>query len=561
MAGTMNAVQPCESPAQNLTVSSRTPAMLSTGRRRSAILLASTLLLVSVIVLRHVNLGEFNLNFDEAHHAATGLYFADLLSDLPLTHLLQYTYLYYAHYPVLGLTHWPPFFYLAEGVMFLILGPSVVAARLTVLLFALLGLVFWFTLIRELQDELAGAIATAALGLLPFFLLYEKAVMLEVPSLALCIGASHFWVKYLREAASRHLYWFAFLASLALLTKQHSIYLAPFCLLTVLALRKWRLILNRTTLKALGLVLLLTGPFYALAFKVQPHAALAVYQGNRPIAYPFAYYFTILPHQLGWTFLVLATIGLVTWRWWGKRESVVIMFMWIVACYVSFTWFALKEPRYILNWMPAFIYFALSPLTSKSLPQSIRLVAAALILVLLGHEAWSGWHYQRPYISGYVSAAQRLAEDKRGGIVLYDGDLSANFCFYLRTRDSARRYVVMRKGLYATRNAKIFGAVELVKTPEELQDLLRLYGIRYILVERNAPIEFQIQKTLRELLGTSQFKLLRTFPIESNMSRWRDNLLLYENTAVVSPTAKEFRLKMLTLNHDIVVSMDDLLGR
>ena len=168
--------------------------MQNPERLASRFVLVAVLLFVTVVVTRGVHKGEFSINVDEGAHAVTGLYFADFLSDLPLAHPVQYTYNYYAQYPALGLILWPPLFHFVEGIIFLVLGPSVVSARLTTLLFALLGLIFWFKLVSELQNEWAAAVCTLLLALLPSLLLYEKAVMLEVPSLALCIAASYFWV-------------------------------------------------------------------------------------------------------------------------------------------------------------------------------------------------------------------------------------------------------------------------------------------------------------------------------------------------------------------------------
>src|SRR5271156_750783 len=97
------------------------------------------------ILTRHIHRGEFNYNVDETQHAFTGIFFADLIRDHPLENPVEYAYLYYVQYPALsGVIHWPPFFYVCEGISFLLLGPSVLAARLTIILFASLGLLFWF---------------------------------------------------------------------------------------------------------------------------------------------------------------------------------------------------------------------------------------------------------------------------------------------------------------------------------------------------------------------------------------------------------------------------------
>ncbi len=534
----------------------------SDGRRIHArfILLAAVLLLVTIVSVRNIHKGEFHLNTDEAHHAMTGVYFSDFLSDLPLTDPVGYTYRYYARYPVLGLIHWPPFFHLVEGTMFFLLGPSVVTARITVLLFALLGFFYWFKLVSELQNEWTAAVATALLALLPSLLLYEKAVMLEIPSLALCIAASYFWIRYLRRGTTRPLYWFALFAGLALLTKQQSIYLAMFCLFTVLAERKWRHVLNLNILRALGIVLFAAGPFYVLAFKVHWQTiAISVFDRTVQGVNPYAYYWLQLPDQVGLPLFLLSVFGVATCWWWGKRESVLPMLMWIAACYVTSTLIGGKEPRYILYWTPPIVYFAVSPLTIRFRVLWARLGTAVLALSLLFTYTWSAWAFERPYLTGYAAAAKRLTERASGGIILFDGDLGANFIFYLRTFDPARQWIVMRKALYITRNAKEFGSRELIGTTAELGKLIQDYGIKYILVEETGVYDFQIQGILREFLRTPQFTLVEAFPIESNIPKFDgQRLLLYQNQHPTVRTAKSSRLEMLTLDRDIVVSLDDM---
>ena len=144
------------------------PPQLGTRQSRSEFALSSLLLVIvlaivsTVVVLGIRRSGDFALD-DEARHAMTGAYFADLLSDLPLSHPIQYTYAYYARYPTLGLIHWPPLFPFVEGLAFLALGPSIVVARLTVLVFVAWGLIFWFLLVRELFTFLGGCVRDAGL--------------------------------------------------------------------------------------------------------------------------------------------------------------------------------------------------------------------------------------------------------------------------------------------------------------------------------------------------------------------------------------------------------------
>src|SRR6266852_4754499 len=303
-------------------------------------ILLSAVLVLAVIVISHgISKGEFNVNIDEAFDATTGLYVADFIRDLPvaLAHPVQYTYAYYAQYPALGLIHWPPLFHFIEGMLFLAFGPSVVSARITVLLFALLGLFFWFKLVAALQNEWTAAVCTIVLSCLPAVLLYEKAVMLEVPSLALCVAASYFWLQYLDQAKSQSLYCCSLFAGLALLTKQQGVYLALFFLLSAFALGKWRQLLSRPTLWAACIVLAIAGPFYVLELSIdrQSVAANILLGVDRVPPNRFTYYLQALPHELGWVLLGLSILGvLLCWRY-AKRRRCIFMLAWIAAWYVN----------------------------------------------------------------------------------------------------------------------------------------------------------------------------------------------------------------------------------
>src|SRR5215469_15816634 len=239
---------------------------------RSPVLLASVLLLATVVILHGLTRGEFSYNVDETQHAVTGLYVADMVRDHPLFHLIHYTERYYAQYPALaGVIHWPPFFYLWEGLSFLLLGPTVVAARVSILFFALVGLVFFFLLARDLHGDWTAALATALLAVTPTVLLFEKTVMLEVPSMALALGAIFFWQRYLLQERTRQIYWAVLLASLAMLTKQNAAFLVIFFALTGLWHYGIKWLVRPEVLKAFALGFALTAPFYLAVYITHRH--------------------------------------------------------------------------------------------------------------------------------------------------------------------------------------------------------------------------------------------------------------------------------------------------
>ena len=81
-------------------------------------------------------------------------------------------------------------------------------------------------------------------------------------------------------------------------------------------------------------------------------------------------------------------------------------------------------------------------------------------------------------------------------------------------------------------------------------------------VSENSQLRFEAQKILRELQQSPQFRLVERFPIETNTMAWREeHLLLCENTRVMPRSVRWLRLEMLTVDRNIVVPLDDLLGR
>ncbi len=529
-------------------------------RRKDLLLLIFVLGFVSVFLINGIHRAqELGLSEDESRHAMTGQYFADLLKDRPVHEPVAYTYRYYAQYPALGLIHWPPFFHFTEGLMFLVLGRSAEVARATVALFTLVGLAFWFLLMRRFHDACVAALSTALLALVPSVALFQRAVMLEVPTLAMCIATTYLWVRFLDSGRYLFLYLATIAAALTLLTKEHSVYLLPFAILTLFTERRWK---RLWSWKALGAILLgaaIAGPYFVFALRqhggtVEQHI---VQQRSYSIR-DLTFYFETLPGMLGWPALILSLLGVLTFWKWDRKRNTRLMLLWIAASYITFTFLASRESRYGLYWLPAFAYFASWPAVVRQPSRWSRALAISAFAVLLtayGWDSWKGATY--PYLNGYSAAAKYLVDRTQGvQLLLVDDDRPGNLSFYLRAEDPERRFVIVRKGLYVTRLISYFGAKQLADSPEDIQRILSEYGIRYILVSDTPPFEFPIQQTLRNLLRTPRFRLVQRFPIDFGRDYIsRTHLLLYEDTQASTATASDLRIPMMTLDKDIVVPM------
>src|SRR5689334_2773985 len=78
---------------------------------------------VAALILSLPSIGTTKIDdLDSAHHIMDGIFFRDVIVDLPVAHPFHYTLDYYKKYPALGFLFWPPFFPAVEGIAFLLGG-------------------------------------------------------------------------------------------------------------------------------------------------------------------------------------------------------------------------------------------------------------------------------------------------------------------------------------------------------------------------------------------------------------------------------------------------------
>lgn len=522
--------------------------------------------LVSLVVLQGAGRSELFYNTDEAQHGVTGLFFHDFLRDLPLREPADYTFRYYAQYPSLGLIHWPPFFHFAEGVAFLVLDPTPLTARLVVLLFALLGVVYWMRLIHEEQGLGTAVLSALLCFLLPAVLLFERVVMLEIPSLALCCAAAYYWWRFLGDINRRNLFEFAVLASLALLTKQQSLFLAPLCFLSLFATRRWKQMLSGRGVAAFLVAVLLVVPFYVFALMTHGRTIQHDVLGGQAVtdyilSNPLLFFGRALYRMLGIPLLVLAAAGMITARWWATRMFATYLVLWILSAVGTAMLFATREDRYVIYALPPLLFFAAGPLCIAYASLTVRRLAWALAVLLVAWQFRTAWINEQSYVAGFRPAAERLIATGDSGLVLFDGDLPGNFTFFARAKDPARRWIILRKALYVTRIQKQYAGKEIASTTEEIRAVLHRYGVKYVVVVQGRRQLFPVQGVLRAYLRTAEFRLLETFPVASNLPEWQNvHLEMFEYVNAQPRTETELHIPMLTLKHDIVVPIDKILN-
>ena len=204
---------------------------------------------------------------DAPRHAVNGLFWKDYLGNLG-ANPREFALSYYARYPVINPTSYPPVFYLLEAGAFSIFGPSPYAAKGLVLVFALVAALYTMAWLRLLACE-AGYLAGIVL-LLPGVVRLAHAVMLNVPALALVTAALYHARLWLDEPQSRQLYPAALLSLLAILCYIPSALLVFVLVSWILALRRGRVLLERRTLLVAALCGLVLLPWVWIVLRWSP---------------------------------------------------------------------------------------------------------------------------------------------------------------------------------------------------------------------------------------------------------------------------------------------------
>ncbi|HWQ03480.1 MAG TPA: glycosyltransferase family 39 protein [Candidatus Nitrosotenuis sp.] len=520
---------------------------------------------VGIIVSLGIHVGEFHFFGDEMRHAMSGVFFRDLLVDFPWRNPVQYALEYYAKYPALGILYWPPFFYFVEGLFFLVFGINVVASRLSILAFALLAVYFWLRIAERNGPRYRAYLSALIFPLLPFMLTYERVTMLEIPALALSLGAIHYWQKFREEEKPRHLWLLALYLVLSLYTSQKALFVPALIVVHFLFSNKFRLLKRWDVWVAGALSIACVLPWYILTInRLALSYERAVGQGFAHMSkgLNWSYYLHFLPEQMGHGYfgvamLCLAIAGVVWALLRSPRENLFFL-LWVFGTYAFFTPILEKSSRHSMYWIPPLVYFALMAVEVLFLrKKAAQVAAAALALAVVFNAA----RFETQKIAGVDELARFVVAQPESDILYYQGFLNGNFIFHARKYDPQKsHYVAREKQVVAVRVYAGYGQRQVLKTPEEVLEFFKSWGIRYVMIEN---FEFFAGLgPVRKALQSGEFELLRIFPIWSSHENLRGRrVYLYRYKGPLQRTVRFVELPMLTLRDDIQADLDRLAGR
>jgi hypothetical protein len=438
---------------------------------------------------------------DGAHHLMDGLFFYDLLRDLPFSHLIDYTFDYYRHYPALGFVFWPPFFPFIEGITFHLLGTQMQSALLALLVFGIIFTAsFWWLSRRLLMSHLWAWAATALLITSSVLLPYWNTVMREIPVLAMMLLWLVCWCRCLDQATMGRWLWVVVVGWLVIYTKQTGALIFIAAGVDVL-LSKREVLKRGATWWAAALFILGALPLLmwtltygqsnlSQSFGSDTQRIMSDYQGSARWSWQAWHFYVpvmmaMLPKLL-WPGCLCSVAMLSDKRYW-------VWFLWLIGFYLLFSYFDNRDARFAI--------LALPPLLLLSIGGWCWLVGRLKrfhwpVLAILGGVL----------VNQVVVALEYVPRGERGmgnivrslptqGNVVYLGQYRQLWVYHQCMQDALRQHAVLQGD-------------DLLAATKGWQTLLHDYQVAYVVMEAPADAHQQTQLSqLAKRLPDAQFTL------------------------------------------------------
>jgi hypothetical protein len=520
-------------------------------RVNPAVWLAAALLVLALAQALAWEPTEPFYNNDENRHVMTGVFFRDLLLEMPLDGLRGYTTGYYLQYPALGLMVWPPLFYGVEGLFMLLFGTSYFSARALIALFSTGAFAYLFLLVRRTHETFDAALTVLLFGLAPLVFLLSRHVMLEMPAVFFALAAVYHFLRYLDAGRRLDVYVAGVASALFALTRFDGHFLLLFFLIVLVWRRRFDVLRHGHVWLAALLALGLVVPVYVPLMMEFGHAHVLMTVKGGANAQEFAartpwYYLSYYPRdllrQIGPFTVVPAVLGFFAALLRPSRRAACWPYLALAAAtYLAFTFLAEVEERHSIYWYPAFALFAM---------EGIRLAAgwipaprarAALAVFVAAGSFWSAATRPVLYVRGYEDAARYvLANTGSSRFVLIDGFLNGDFIYQVRRLDPGKKLWVLRgdKILYSVLISPRGGYREYAGGRREILDKLYRYDPELIVVEQpqvgfRIPMAEQLRQTLAA--HPERYELVKSFPVESNVPIFRNVRLDVYRSKVRNP--------------------------
>lgn len=459
---------------------------------------------------------------DMSRYMMNGAYFYDLIRDLPLSNIIQYTSQYFARYPALSLGHHPLLPGMALVPFYAVFGVSVFSARLMVIAFILLGGIVWFKFIRDIYDENIALISTLLLVSNQAIVRLSRVVMSEIPALVLMIVAAYFFYQYCRLEQKKYGWAFLFSLILSIYAKHTAIVLVPFCLGYFVLTKGMRRVFRKDIVIFSIIMTLLILPLVPITLKfsqynidLTKHVMSVTSQ-----SIPWRRFERLLQYlwssHLSHPVLVISLISICISLYRRKKREVTFV-LWIIFFYFFCVYFGAPTARHSIYWIPAFCVLA-SVLLNFLRYRLWKVFMSTVFILIAGYQFTIAFQSSAEYAYGYEEAAEYISKNWKGDSVLYSSKYDTGyFIFFVRKYNQDQNRIVLR----ASKVLATFGMGRIVEdrlqSRREIYDTLDEFGIAYVVIE-DLRSKSQALQWLREEVKSDRFILRNRIRIRSNSS-------------------------------------------
>jgi 4-amino-4-deoxy-L-arabinose transferase-like glycosyltransferase len=498
---------------------------------------------------------------DGPTHAMNGALLHDYLAAFDFTSPLKFATDYYLHYPALTVTLYPPLFPIAEATMFALFGVSHFAAQLTVSLLTLLFAYSMYCAFRTAFPQSAAGAGAALLALsAPAVDLWSQQVMLELPSLALLVGAAALFLRYLAKGASWRLYLSVLLLCGAVNTKQTAGFAVVAFAISLFEAKGWAVLRQPCVYYAAGLGVVLVMPLVVFTIVFAPNIldlAAGIGPEHGPnFAVASLWYARALPEIVGPIPLAAALgyLAVVSRKGWAnqqERRLAVLMIAWFIADYLFISPIPHREVRYGIFLVVPVAILAMA-LIMRVLPQTLA-AGGSFILGALAFVVTTTVE-PVPRVVGYDAiAAYILHHADNGSVVLFHGLRSPNLVFALRAESPSPQLYLLRaeKLLVDYKIVREWGIDDRRLSRTDLEKLIDRYGITYAVFQPDFWTDLPSIAALQDLVYSDRFTKVAEFPIDANVPVTDKKILIFKNNRPTHPTHPDIELNMPLLRGKI----------
>ena len=274
---------------------------------------AAFAVLLGLVVTLQVAAGAYASGFggypDEPAHVVTSLMVREFIVDLDFSHPWRFAQEYYFHYPKIAIGHWPPAFYGALGIWFLIFDASRGTALMFIAVVAATTAGIIYLTGKRLIGRWAGILAAALFVASPLVQESSARVMTEHLSTLGMLVSTLWFARFARTGRIGDGLAFGGIAAVAILTHANAWALALVPGITIALTHRWDLLRRPGLWLAAVPVLVFCVPWYVFTLHMAEYGLLA---GGSRFWIQAPDFGRSIYAALGLAVLVFASVGLWT---------------------------------------------------------------------------------------------------------------------------------------------------------------------------------------------------------------------------------------------------------